>query len=288
MGPFTVTVAPGAQPEAQIKGLILLSHGTGGSELGHTSLAQALAQNGYLVAALRHAGDNWQDQSLLTQEGGVRFFTERPKQASRVIDAILSDEFWRSKLASDSRGFKVGAIGHSAGGYTVIALAGGDADTNQVRSHCEANRAVDPIFCGMGPKADGTTASASVNKTQPLVTTGSLKDSRVRAVVALSPLGVAFSADSLASVKVPTLIYHAENDRFLVSRFHGDWIAKNMPSAQYHLVPNAWHFAFMDKPTSAVGSPDGDIGADPSGFDRPAFLKQLGRDVSVFFDTAMQ
>jgi predicted dienelactone hydrolase len=36
--------------------LIVLSHG--GTELGHSSLAEALAQGGYLVAALRHPGDN--------------------------------------------------------------------------------------------------------------------------------------------------------------------------------------------------------------------------------------
>lgn len=86
---------------------------------------------------------------------------------------------------------------------------------------------------------------------------------------------------------VPALIYHAEKDRFLVMRFHGDWVAKNMMSAQYCVILNAWHFAFMDTPTFPVGSVDGDVGADPAGFDRKGLLKQLGRDVSVFFDAAM-
>lgn len=58
MGPSTVRVAIGATPDAKVKGLIIISHGTGGSELGHTSLAEALARHGYLVAALRHPGDN--------------------------------------------------------------------------------------------------------------------------------------------------------------------------------------------------------------------------------------
>jgi predicted dienelactone hydrolase len=47
MGPFNVNVAIQAAPEAKVKGLIVLSHGTGGTELGHSSLAEALAQNGY-------------------------------------------------------------------------------------------------------------------------------------------------------------------------------------------------------------------------------------------------
>ena len=35
MGPVTLNVAIQAAPEPSVKGLILLSHGTGGSELGH-------------------------------------------------------------------------------------------------------------------------------------------------------------------------------------------------------------------------------------------------------------
>ena len=56
MGPFTPEVAMRAEPDAKVKGLIVLSHGTGGSELGHSRLATALARSGYLVAALRHPG----------------------------------------------------------------------------------------------------------------------------------------------------------------------------------------------------------------------------------------
>ena len=90
MGPFTAHVAMRAAPDAQVKGLIVLSHGTGGTEVGHTSLAEALARDGYLVAALRHPGDNWQDSSLLSKSA-ARYFTERPQQASRVIDALLKE-----------------------------------------------------------------------------------------------------------------------------------------------------------------------------------------------------
>jgi predicted dienelactone hydrolase len=89
MGPFALDVAIGAKPVDQVKALILLSHGIGGSELGHSQLAQALARNGYLVAALRHPGDNWQDRSLI-EKSAERYFDERPRQASRVIDAILA------------------------------------------------------------------------------------------------------------------------------------------------------------------------------------------------------
>ena len=83
MGPFSVDVAIQAPPDPQVKGLIVLSHGVGGTELGHSSLAEALARDGWLVAALRHPGDNWKDRSLV-QKGAARYFTERPQHVSYV------------------------------------------------------------------------------------------------------------------------------------------------------------------------------------------------------------
>src|SRR5678815_706869 len=135
MGPFALDVAIGGKPVDKVKALILLSHGIGGSELGHSVLAQALARDGYLVAALRHPGDNWQNRSLI-EKSPERYFDERPRQACRVIDAILADPAWKDRIASDSRGPRVGALGHSAGGYTVLALAGARPDVSRIRQHC--------------------------------------------------------------------------------------------------------------------------------------------------------
>ena len=278
MGPFTVRVAFGTSPDQRIKALILLSHGTGGSELGHSSLAEALARDGYLVAALRHPGDNWQDRSLLQASGG-RYFTERPRQASQVIDALLRDPEWKDRIASDAQGPRVGAVGHSAGGYTVLALAGGQPDLSRIIAHCDSERADDPIFCSMGRSRPAPGSAPT-----PMPEIPSLTDSRVRAVVALAPMGIVFTADSLANVKIPTAVYQADLDRFLVPRFHAEWVARNLPGTMYHRIPNAWHFAFMDSPSMPIQTEDGDIRADPPGFDRPAFLAQLDRDVPGFFD----
>ncbi len=278
MGPFTPRVAFHGVPEPTVKGLILLSHGTGGSELGHSTLAQGLARAGYLVAALRHPGDNWQDGSL-PQAGAAAYFDERPRQVSRVIDALLRDPLWKDRITRDVQGPRVGAVGHSAGGYTVLALAGGAPDLALLASHCAMNQATDPVFCRTGrvgqpaPPAAATAAPAAP-----------LTDRRVRAVVALAPVGVVFSDRSLAAIAIPVSIYQADLDRWLVPRFHAGWIARNLPAAQLHRVPNAWHFAFMDTPGMAIETADGDIRADPAGFDRAAFLKQLALDLPSFFD----
>jgi predicted dienelactone hydrolase len=279
MGPFTLDVAVRGEPAAEVKALILLSHGTGGSELGHSTLAEALARNGYLVAALRHPGDNWQDRSLL-QKSPERFFEERPRQASRVIDAILADPRWQDRIVADARGPRVGALGHSAGGYTVLALAGGEPDLARIGQHCRAEAAADPIFCGMG-------RSRAASSPPPAVASP-LRDPRVRAVVAMAPVGVPLTAESLAAIQPLTMIYEAELDRFLVPRFHAEWVASNLPAAHLHRVPNAWHFAFMDPPSMPIPTEDGDVAANPPGFDREAFLKRLGTEITAFFDDAFR
>ena len=282
MGPFTVTVAPDAPPESKLKGLIVLSHGTGGSELGHSRLAESLARAGYLVAALRHPGDNWQDRSLLSVSA-EHYFGERPRQVSRVIDALLRDPEWQDRIGRDARGPWVGAVGHSAGGYTVLALAGGQPDVSRLATHCAAERADDPIFCRTGRTSEpGAAASVTARSSAPLT------DPRVRAVVALAPVGVVFTAESLAAIQLPVAVYEAEQDRWLVPRFHTGWIASNLPGAELHRVPNAWHFAFMDTPSVAIPSEDGDIRADPPGFDRSAFLQRLAVEVPAFFDKAFK
>jgi predicted dienelactone hydrolase len=152
MGAFTPQVGVAGVPDATFKGLILLSHGIGGSELSHGRLAEGLARAGYLVAALRHPGDNWQDHTLV-QSRAAAYFSTRPRQVSAVLDALLNDPQWKDRISRDAQGPKIGALGHSAGGYTVLALAGGTPDLARLARHCQQERAADPVFCRTGQAA---------------------------------------------------------------------------------------------------------------------------------------
>ncbi len=286
MGPFRVNAAIGAPAADRLRGLILISHGTGGTELGHGRLAEALAARGYLVAALRHPGDNWQDESLRNRSV-ARYFDERPRQVSRVLDTLLADPAWSPRLARDAIGPRVGAVGHSAGGYTVLALAGGRPDPLRITTHCRDQAAADPIFCDVARSARAGSANEPSSGNAGPMGTPALADPRVRAVAALSPLGVVFDADSLRSLRTPVMMWAAEQDRYLVPRFHAGWIAQNLPGASLRSVPHAWHFAFMDTPASPIPSPDGDLRADPPGFDRARFLDELGQALGDFFERAM-
>jgi predicted dienelactone hydrolase len=287
MGPFPQTVAINGTPEPKTKSLIVMSHGTAGTETGFATLAQALARHGYLVASVEHVGDTWQDQSM--RASLARYFAERPRQASRVIDTLLADPQWRARIAKGADGRPlIGALGHSAGGYTVLALAGGKPVISRMQRHCETNAELDPVLCKLSSSIGGASMQAGAaadGQEEPVQA-----DTRVRAVMALAPLGVALSAPSLAAITVPVAIYAGEKDTFLVPRFHAQWVKQNMPGphATLQLVPNAGHYAFMNTPTMDLPSPDGSVAGDPPGFNRAAFLGRLAQDSIAFFDTHLQ
>jgi len=292
MGPFEVRAAIGAPPEQRAAGLVLLSHGTGGSELGHARLAEALARRGWLVAALRHPRDNWQDASLLARSP-ARYFEVRPRQASHVLDALLADPAIGPRIATDARGPRIAAIGHSAGGYTVLALAGGRPDAARIPAHCAAHGGEDPLFCaqgrgtGAGQAAGGPGGAPGTGTATPADPLPDLADARLRATVALAPVGAVFDEVSLARIRIPVVVHVPALDRWLVPRFHGMRVAAAIPGAVLETVPNAWHFAFLDAPSMPIPSPDGDLRADPPGFDRAAYIAALGPRIADFLEAAM-
>jgi predicted dienelactone hydrolase len=283
MGPWKPVVAPGAAlADAPLKGLILLSHGTGGTEFNHHNLATRLASDGYLVAAVRHPGDNWQDRSLVTSG---HYFSERPLQLSRVLDALLASPDWGARIPAGH----IGAVGHSAGGYSVLALAGAQAEPQRAVEHCRTVQD-DPGFCALAQGPAATPAAGALAR--PASSTVALRpdrvavpDPRIRAVVALAPMAVVFTPDSLAAITVPVRVIVAEQDAVLNGKYHGGHVLANLPGAMASTVAGAGHFAFMAQASFALPSAAGDAASNPAGFDRLAYLPTLEDQVASFFAT---
>lgn len=274
MGPWQPVVTPGAPvAEGALKGLILVSHGTGGTELNHHNLATRLASDGYLVAALRHPGDNWQDRSMISSG---RYFSERPRQLSRVLDALLANPEWASRIPAG----RIGAVGHSAGGYSVLALAGAQAEPQRAALHCRTVQD-DPGFCALakGPEGAAPAASAAAPQVGPV----SVPDPRIRAVVALAPMAVVFTPESLAAIKLPVRVIVAERDAVLNGKYHGGHVVAHLPGVQASTAAGAGHFAFMAQSLIPLPSAAGDAAANPPGFDRMAYLLELENQVAGFF-----
>ena len=105
MGPTTMSVAVNGSVHGKALPLVVMSHGNGGSFLGHHDTAIALADAGFVVAAVTHTGDNYKDQSRGTD------VMDRPRQMSRVIDHMLSS--WDGRGTIDAA--RVGMFGFFVG-----------------------------------------------------------------------------------------------------------------------------------------------------------------------------
>jgi predicted dienelactone hydrolase len=100
--------------------LVVMSHGNGGDRMNSAWLAEILAANGYIVAAMDHHGNTWNNQIA---ELFLKIW-ERPKDVSFVIDQLLQN----SNFASYINAEKIGFVGYSLGGHTGVWLAGGRVD----------------------------------------------------------------------------------------------------------------------------------------------------------------
>ena len=257
--------------DAPVKGrglaLILLSHGHGGSYAGHTDTAIALAQAGYVAAALTHNGDSWRDSSRAVE------IWERPRQL-KLLDDYLQGE-WRDHDIIDPK--RVGAFGFSAGGFTVLAAAGGVPDLTAMREHCRAH----PSFedCRI-------VAQSKPVLGQPI---SWVQDNRIRAVVSAAPaLGFAFGKAGLAMVRVPVQLWRAANDQVLPSPDYAEPVRANLPGpSDYHVVPLAGHYDFLAPCSQQLAQAVPAICMSDAAFDRAAFHTVFNRDVVAFFDNVL-
>jgi predicted dienelactone hydrolase len=94
--------------------LIMLSHGRGSGGLVYAWLAQALAEHGYVVAAIDHHRANTYDSSIVYLANKL---WQRPVDLRLSIIHLLGDPFWGARLDPD----RIGVAGHSQGGSPIDA-----------------------------------------------------------------------------------------------------------------------------------------------------------------------
>lgn len=131
---------------------------------------------------------------------------------------------------------RIGAVGHSAGGYSVLALAGAQAESQRSTRHCRSV-SDDPGYCALArggavSETPGAQAATAISTAAPDPGPVAVPDRRIRAVVALAPMAVVFTPESLASITVPVLVVVAEHDTVLNGKYHGGYVVANLPAAQ--------------------------------------------------------
>lgn len=248
--------------------LVVMSHGLGGSFADHHDTAMALAEAGFVVAALTHTGDNWRDHSR-----AVGALDERPRQLKVLADYMLAA--WSGHDRLDPA--RLGAFGFSSGGFTVLTAAGGEPDLGAVAPHCQAH----PNYFDCRLIAGAPAAPRRV----PVWA----HDGRIRAVVAVAPaLGFTFAPAGLGQVRQPLQLWRAQDDSILPAPDYADAVRAALPVApDFHLVENADHFDFLAPCSAAMAKINPQICGSRPGFDRPAFHRQFNRDVVAFFRRAL-
>ncbi|MDR6624111.1 dienelactone hydrolase [Caulobacter segnis] len=258
------TVAAGAPIVGGRLPLIVMSHGNGGFFGGHADTAQALAEAGFVVAALTHPGDNYRDQSRATA------MADRPAALSALIGWMLDSSPLKAKLDPD----RVGAFGFSSGGFTVLAAAGGEPDLSRMTDHCL--RSPGNFDCKLTASRPAPADSLAARW---------VHDPRIQAVVAAAPaLGFTFGEAGLKGITAPVQVWKAAGDEILPGDDYAEAVHRNLKRPHdYRVVPNARHFDFM---APCVTTPPADLAylcASAPGLDRQAFHRDFNAAVVGFF-----
>jgi predicted dienelactone hydrolase len=242
--------------------LIVFSHGTAASALSHVDTALALAEDGFVVVAPTHTGDNFQDDRDV---GKPDWLLNRERHLSRAIDMALTS--WKDRGHIDPE--RIGVFGFSAGATTALITIGGVPDLRRIASQCAAHpefvcKITHPVaFRDLPP--------------QPW-----RSDPRIRAAVVAAPgLGFTFVPGGLAKVNVPVQLWAGAQDQTVPFATNAGLIRSSLaPPPETHVVPGAVHYSFL-APCGVIGPPQ--FCRDPNGFDRAAFHKAFNRSVVKFF-----
>ena len=272
LGPFTLHIARGGAVAGKGLPLVVISHGNGGSSLGHHDTAVALAQAGFVVAAVTHTGDNHADQS---KEASMM---DRPRHLSRVIDHLLTK--WRERDRIDPA--RIGVFGFSSGGFTVLTVVGGASDLGRVGPHCKQHPS--HYVCQVIARRPNEAAVVGAAGVQ------SGRDARVRAAVVVAPaLGFTFTRQSLAAISVPIQLWRAEDDVVLPHPWYAEAVRAELPkSVDYREVPKAGHFDFLAPCTPRFAAIAPPLCSSQPGFDRVAFHREFNSAVVRFFEKTLK
>jgi predicted dienelactone hydrolase len=241
-GPYTMDVCINAKFVEGVFPLVMISHGSGGSNLLYRTISTYLAKNGFIVAIVEHYGNNRNNNELENTEENLIL---RPKHISLTIDKLLSDSFFGKHIIED----KIAVIGHSMGGYTALALAGGVPRTRE------------------GKRIETT------------------PDQRIKAIVLLAP-GAGWFMNGLDNVTIPIFMLTAEHDT-ITPAWNAETVLKGIPDKSlvtFRQIVNAGHFSFLSPFPESMRNRKFPPSTDPEGFEREKFHIKLPKEILAYLN----
>jgi predicted dienelactone hydrolase len=235
--------------------LIVISHGVASSRKTFAYLGQHLASYGFAVAVIEH-----QDISL---EKFAQFLAgaEKFPKPDNLINQPLDVKYVLDRLEQESKLNlqQVGIIGQSFGGYTALALAGAKLTSDRHNSSCEAENYRD-ILLDLS-----SLAQCSLNELkQPIP---ELRDPRIKAAIAINPMGKVFGQAGISSIETPTMIVSGTNDLIMppvVEQIRPfTWLNQNLDKYLVLVKPGT-HFSFLQEGLGVLPVPDSVVGPSPT------------------------
>jgi len=182
VGPYTLSTARDAAPAPGHFPLIVLSHGSGADQFHHRDWATYLSRHGFIVAAIKHAGDSLDD---VGGRGSDVQLTGRSWQVKQTLNAVLADPRLKG----------IGMIGYSAGGYATLTTIGGRPDYALWGVHCKEHREDDELC-----PADGSWVPPRITRPGWGLPP---PDPRIKAAVVMARAGILFDAKGLSGISIP-------------------------------------------------------------------------------------
>lgn len=186
--------------------LVVLSHGLGSNPEDMAVYAKFLTSHGFVTAALQHPGsDSSHIRNMLNGESNEVFqlteFVDRPLDVTFVLDYLAQQNtfMFGGRLNLES----VGVMGHSFGGYTAFALAGGTIQFNKLETACG------PVF-----NAPNLSLFLQCRALELPRKRYDLCDRRVQAIFVLDSVGSeVFGRKGLHHIHVPVFLIAGSEDR---------------------------------------------------------------------------
>ena len=186
--------------------VVVLSHGFGSEPKSFNYLGEHLASYGIAAVAVEHIGSD-SDYELEILEGAKkraiapREFIERPLDIHYVLDELARRNAVDPAIKGTLDLSKVGAIGHSLGGYTTLALAGAEIDVKRLQKQCP------------NKKINLNMSLLMQCRAKDLIPQQELADSRIDAAIAISPIASGIlGQESLSDISIPTAIMSGSED----------------------------------------------------------------------------
>jgi predicted dienelactone hydrolase len=236
--------------DARPRPVILFSHGYGGSARIMAWFTTILAQQGFVVIAVDHPGNNSADP--MTVAGAVLLW-DRVGDLEAALDRAKADPVIGPHL--DLR--RLGVAGFATGGLNALVAAGARVDPARLRRFCTAH--ADDGMCKPQPEFPVTADQAAEALAAPDLAADAARagDDRsirgVSAVFAIAPAFVqALDPASLDAIDKPVAIMLGQADTVAAPNTNGGAAARAIPRAQLTVLPGVGHYDFV-----AACSPEG-------------------------------